>query len=115
MNQESWGIIDFVCPFNEYRDRLDADYIIWMDTIDEGRFADTNKVFEVPLKYDIRVKEWIDLNQLRNSLAGFNPGIKGIANFLNEQISKTGQVVILLRKWNRMKKILIPLMREKRR
>ena len=81
------GYSDFVCPFNEYRDRLDADYIIWMDTIDEGRFADTNKVFEVPSKYDIRVKEWIDLNQLRKNFA-FQPWHKGIANFLNEQFPK---------------------------
>lgn len=88
MNQESWGIIDFVCPFEDYRSRLDADYIIWMDTIDEGRFADTNKVFETPSKFNVRVKEWIDLNQLRNSLEGFSPGIKGIQNFLNEQFPK---------------------------
>ena len=32
-----------------------ADYTIWMDTIKEGRFEDTNKMFEAPNKYDFRV------------------------------------------------------------
>ena len=56
-----------------------------MDTISEGRFEDTNKMFEKPIEYDLRIKEWIDLNQLRNSLDGFNRGTKGIASYLNEQ------------------------------
>ena len=87
-----------------------------MDTIDEGRFADTNKVFEVPSKYDIRVKEWIDLNQLRREALGrFQPWHKGHSELFKRAISKTGQVVILLREMEQDEKILIPLMREKRR
>jgi adenylylsulfate kinase len=77
------GILDFVCPLKELRDIVEADFTIWMNTIDEGRFEDTNKLFEVPDSYDLEVKEWIDLNQLRNSLEGFNRGTKGILSYLN--------------------------------
>ena len=29
-----------------------------MDTIEEGRFEDTNKMFEKPTNFDYHVKEW---------------------------------------------------------
>tara|TARA_Y100001938_G_C8100668_1_gene441456 strand:- start:1246 stop:1683 length:438 start_codon:yes stop_codon:yes gene_type:complete len=48
-------IADFVCPTENTRNDFNADYVIWMDTIKEGRFADTNKVFQEPEKYDFRV------------------------------------------------------------
>ena len=32
-----------------------ADYTVWMDTIKEGRFEDTNKMFIKPKEYDFRV------------------------------------------------------------
>ena len=48
-------IADFVCPTENTRNDFNADYVIWMDTINEGRFADTNKVFQEPEKYDFRV------------------------------------------------------------
>ena len=82
------GICDFVCPKNDFQRNFPCDYIIWMDTISEGRFEDTNKMFEKPIEYDLRIKEWIDLNQLRNSLEGFNRGTKGIASYLKEQFPK---------------------------
>jgi hypothetical protein len=31
---------------------------VWMDTIAEGRFEDTNKMFETPANFDYHVKEW---------------------------------------------------------
>ena len=43
-----YAIADFVCPTNELRKTFEPDYVIWMNTIDEGRFEDTNKVFEAP-------------------------------------------------------------------
>ena len=88
INQESWGILDFVCPYEEYRYRLGADFVIWMDTIEEGRFEDTNKAFEKPNKYDMRIKRWIGLDQLHNSLGDFSPGIKGIQNYLDGPFQK---------------------------
>ena len=48
-------IADFVCPTENTRRDFEADYTIWMDTIKEGRFEDTNKMFEPPKEYDFRV------------------------------------------------------------
>tara|TARA_B100000780_G_C20993667_1_gene397417 strand:- start:517 stop:909 length:393 start_codon:yes stop_codon:yes gene_type:complete len=48
-------IADFVCPTPEARSLFPADYIVWMDTIKEGRFADTNKMFIKPQKYNYKV------------------------------------------------------------
>jgi adenylylsulfate kinase len=42
----SYVICDFVCPTKQLRTDFNADFIVWMDTIDEGRFEDTNQVFE---------------------------------------------------------------------
>jgi adenylylsulfate kinase len=42
------AIADFVCPFDQARVEFGADYTIWLDTIEAGRFADTNNLFEVP-------------------------------------------------------------------
>lgn len=59
-----FAICDFVCPTNEYRKEFDADIVIWMDTIPEGRFDDTNKVFEPPTHYSYRVRKWTDSEQI---------------------------------------------------
>jgi|TARA_R100000455_G_C6255214_1_gene111169 adenylylsulfate kinase len=48
-------VADFVCPTEETRTQFKADYTVWMDTIKEGRFEDTNKIFQNPTKYDFRV------------------------------------------------------------
>jgi adenylylsulfate kinase-like enzyme len=46
-------IVDFVCPTFETREAFGKpDILIYMDTIKEGRFEDTNKMFEAPEKYD---------------------------------------------------------------
>lgn len=49
------AICDFVCPKNSYREYLNPDITIWIDTIKESKYEDTNKMFETPDKYDIRV------------------------------------------------------------
>lgn len=46
-------ICDFVAPIEESRKIFDADFTIWLNTIDEGRYEDTNKVFESPTNADI--------------------------------------------------------------
>ena len=48
-------VADFICPTPEARSLFPADYIIWLDTIKEGRFEDTNKMFVKPDKYDFHV------------------------------------------------------------
>jgi adenylylsulfate kinase len=48
-------VADFVCPTKKTREHFSADYVIWMDTIKEGRFEDTNNMFEEPTEYNTRV------------------------------------------------------------
>ena len=48
-------IADFVCPTPEARALFPSDYVIWVDTIKEGRFDDTNKMFVKPEKFDFHV------------------------------------------------------------
>ena len=48
-------IADFICPTPEARSLFPADFVIWVDTIKEGRFDDTNKMFVKPDKYDFHV------------------------------------------------------------
>ena len=48
-------VADFVCPTPAARKLFPADYIIWMDTIKEGRFDDTNKMFVKPETYNFKV------------------------------------------------------------
>ena len=48
-------IADFICPTPEARKLFPADYIVWVDTIKEGRFEDTNQMFVKPEKYDFHV------------------------------------------------------------
>ena len=54
------AVADFVCPTEQARLEFAPDYTVWMDTIKEGRFEDTNKIFEPVLKYDYHVSEWFD-------------------------------------------------------
>ena len=54
------AVADFVCPTEQARSEFNADYVIWMDTITESRFKDTNAIFENPTKYNYHVKEWFD-------------------------------------------------------
>ena len=48
-------VADFICPTPEARALFPADFIIWVDTIKEGRFGDTNKMFVKPDKFDYHV------------------------------------------------------------
>jgi adenylylsulfate kinase len=54
-NEGNYVVADFICPTPEARSLFPADYIIWVDTIKEGRFEDTNKMFVKPDKYDFHV------------------------------------------------------------
>ena len=55
-------ICDFVCPTKTTRKNFDADIVVWMDTIKEGRFEDTNKLFQNPENTDFHIKEWNEQN-----------------------------------------------------
>jgi adenylate kinase family enzyme len=112
-------IADFVAPLVEMRNIYKADWIIWVDTIREGRYADTNKAFIEPTVYDFRINEqdsvkWsmfvsdhiID-NRRRPSfnwqketvqmLGRWQPWHEGHRALFERAIAKTGQVVIQIR------------------
>ncbi len=57
-------ICDFICPTKETRKNFAPDVVIWLDTIKEGRFEDTNALFEEPTNYDFRITEWNDKNHI---------------------------------------------------
>ena len=49
-------VVDFICPYNLYR--KDYDITVWMNTIESGRFEDTNKIFEKPTQVDYEIKDY---------------------------------------------------------
>ncbi len=51
----NYVIADFIAPTPKARSLFPADFTIWIDTIKEGRFDDTNKMFVKPEKYDFHV------------------------------------------------------------
>lgn len=53
-------VADFVAPTPDAREEFGADFTVWMDTIREGRFEDTNKMFVQPEHADYHVSEWFD-------------------------------------------------------
>jgi adenylylsulfate kinase len=55
--QTKYVIADFVCPLPEMRGIYDPHFTIWLDTIIESRFQDTNQVFVAPDYYNVRVTE----------------------------------------------------------
>ena len=56
------AVADFVCPTDRARQEFDPDFTVWMDTINEGRFEDTNKLFERPCDVEMRITEWNNNN-----------------------------------------------------
>ena len=65
-----FAICDFVAPLPEQRDLFDAAWTVWVDTISEGRFADTNQIFVPPEKYDFRVTEQDSQRWVKIIIAG---------------------------------------------
>ena len=112
-------ICDFVAPLVEMRNNFKADWTIWVDTIDQGRFDDTNKAFIPPDVYDFRVTEqnadkWAEFigqhildNRRRpvfdwkketvQMLGRWQPWHAGHRALFERLIAKTGQVVIQVR------------------
>lgn len=60
-------ICDFVCPTYWTRYIFEADLIIFMDTIEEGRFEDTNKMFERPEgEVDLVIDKFLNDAEIKN-------------------------------------------------
>lgn len=51
------AVADFVCPTPQTREAFGPAFVVWVDRIDEGRFADTNRVFVPPQHYHVRVTQ----------------------------------------------------------
>lgn len=112
-------IVDFVAPLPEMRYNYKADWTIWVDTIDAGRYEDTNKMFVAPDVYDFRVTEknadkWAEFigthileNRRRPTfdwrketvqmLGRWQPWHAGHRALFERAIAKTGQVCIMIR------------------
>jgi hypothetical protein len=112
-------ICDFVAPLVEMRNNFKADWTIWMDTIEAGRFEDTNKAFVPPEVYDFRITEqnaekWAEFigehiisNRRRprfdwqretvQMLGRWQPWHAGHRALFERLIARTGQVVIQIR------------------
>ena len=118
-------IVDFVAPLAEMRHNFKADWIIWMDTIETGRYEDTNRMFVPPEFYDFRITEqaadkWAEFignhileNRRRpvfdwkretvQMLGRWQPWHAGHRALFERAIAKTGQVCIMIRDcqgWN---------------
>ncbi len=66
-------IVDFVCPTEETRAAFgQADIAVWMDTISESRFADTNSIWEAPANFDIRFSNLEQPNKADIIISEFN-------------------------------------------
>ena len=50
------SVTDFICPYNN--NRQDYDITVWMNTIKEGRFKDTNQIFEKPNSCTFEIKDY---------------------------------------------------------
>ena len=116
---EDFVICDFVAPLAEQRNNFKADWTIWMDTIDAGRFEDTNQAFVPPEQYDFRITEqyaekWAEFvgdhilyNRRRprfdwkketvQMLGRWQPWHAGHRALFDRLIARTGQVVIQIR------------------
>ena len=87
-----WVICDFVAPTKKVREAFSPDFVIWLDTIEQGRvvlskiselkniknlpfdanslfkskeFEDTNKMFETPSKIDIRITHFMNDDEIK--------------------------------------------------
>jgi hypothetical protein len=49
------AIADFICPTPGTRTAFGSGFVVWVDRIKEGRYADTNQLFVQPEYFDVRV------------------------------------------------------------
>ena len=82
MAQFKFGILDFICPLEELRERINPTFSIWMDTINKCEYEDTNKMFEKSTNFNMRITKWEEVNSIIIRMKDFSSGIKGIKSFL---------------------------------
>ena len=54
------AVADFIAPTENARLEFAPDYTVWMDTIKEGKYEDTNRIFQPPVKVNYHVSEWFN-------------------------------------------------------
>lgn len=118
-SQCDYVICDFVAPLQEMRNNYNADWTIWMDTIDKGIYQDTNSIFVPPAQYDFRITEkntdvWVpfvgnyiihnkrrpifDYKKTSAQLLGrYQPWHQGHRTLFEKALEKEGQVYIMVR------------------
>ena len=55
LDHTAYAIADFVCPTSVTRQIFQPDFVIWINTLDDSIYADTNDLFEPPARPDYRV------------------------------------------------------------
>ncbi|HYJ29956.1 MAG TPA: adenylyl-sulfate kinase [Allosphingosinicella sp.] len=110
-----FAIADFVCPTAETRDAFGPAFTVWVDRIAEGRFEDTNRLFEPPEEPAIRVtaegapEYWAE--QVAQTLVPtfdykkptalfvgrYQPFHDGHRNLILEGLRRVGQVCVAVR------------------
>lgn len=116
----SFVVSDFVCPTENTRALFNADYTVFMNTIEAGRFEDTNRVFEFPSNIDFVITEWGNvedqvqdiITHLQNKIlppqfnskaptglmiGRYQPFHDGHKKLFQEILSREGQVLIAVR------------------
>ena len=114
-SEGQYVIADFVCPTPEGREIFAPDILIWVDTIEKGKFKDTNKIFVKPENFDFRVPtknaeiwamkiankiipyKWNNKKPTALMLGRWQPWHLGHQTLFEEAIKKTGQVIIMVR------------------
>jgi cytidyltransferase-like protein len=108
-------IADFICPTEDTRAAFGEAFTIWVDRISEGRFADTNRMFVPPARFDLRVtadgapEYWAEsaLALLRPAfdpqrptamfLGRYQPFHQGHQRLIEEGLRRVGQACIAVR------------------
>ena len=108
-------VTDYICPTPKTRELFNADYVVWVDTINKGRFEDTNKMFVKPEKFDFQVTtqnaelwayqiadqlipyEWDNKKPTTQMLGRWQPFHDGHYALFEKVVKKNGQVCIQVR------------------
>ena len=108
-------IVDFICPTKETRDAFGVpDHLIWVNRIKEGRFVDTNKMWEDPTYFDVEIPEGMSIAEEAElvifhcglydwrkpttlMLGRYQPWHEGHHALLEKAYERTAQVVIGVR------------------
>jgi adenylylsulfate kinase len=110
-------VADFVCPTDETRTVFGAEFVVYMNTIEMGRYDDTNRLFQPPTHVDVTITEWgniadqvqhvvdsinntatfVDQRSTGLMVGRFQPFHGGHLKLFEKILEKQGQVCIAVR------------------